>query len=165
MLMRLNGRQDRPADGKGNALAAQRLDELWRRRRGQSSRRHGGRIVKQRTVLSDDPVEQLATLERRQQIIELATGHHDEPPTRVTKTMQRGESGSIDFPVVGQRAVVIRSQSLIAHRAYSKENSDHPPGERRPSIVGLYDVLPQPNAARNRVVISAASHIFRERID
>ena len=65
------------------------------------------RAIDDSTVLSDDSVEQLHMRADRQQILQLATGHQDEPTAGVTQSAERRNRLVVDASVMRDGAVVV----------------------------------------------------------
>jgi hypothetical protein len=120
VLVGFNGRQDRSANRKRNLLFSQRLDQFRRWWRSQRPRVRRGRIVKQRAIFRDDAIEKIAFVERGQKFLQFTAGHHDQLPIGAAKPMQGGNCGRFYFPVVSERAIVIRSQRQILHNVHPK---------------------------------------------
>ena len=84
-LMRLPGRHDHPADrDRGHTALPQRADKRFGRRLAEQLFLARCRAIEDSAVLCDDPVEQLDVRTDREQILQFATGHEDEPTARVT---------------------------------------------------------------------------------
>lgn len=84
-LVGLPGRNDHPADrDRGNPALPQRTDKRFGRRIAEELFLARCGPIDDSAVLSDDPVEQLDVRTYREQILQLATGHEDEPTARVT---------------------------------------------------------------------------------
>ena len=83
-LVGLPGGNNDAADRQGRHTALpQGADEGFGRRLAEELFLARGRVVDDRAVLCDDAVEQLDVRTGREQILQLATGHEDEPSARV----------------------------------------------------------------------------------
>ena len=84
-LMGLPRRHDHPADrDRGNTTLPQRADKRFGRRLAEELFLARCRAIDDSAVLCNDSVEQLDVRTDREQVLQLATGHEDEPTARVT---------------------------------------------------------------------------------
>src|SRR5690606_9245690 len=91
---------------------AHELRRWWFRQRLPGARR--GR-VKQGAVLRDDLVENVEGRERGREVVELAPGDEGELAAGLPDTLERGERGVVDVPVLCEGPVVIAGEDVVAH--------------------------------------------------
>ena len=100
------GDTPRSRSARTNAFGRRFAEELFLARCG---------AIDDGAVLSDDPVEHLHVRTDREQVLQLAAGHEDEPPTRVTESAERRNRLIIDASVMRNSAVVIACEDVVTH--------------------------------------------------
>src|SRR6185369_5870667 len=115
-LVRLHGRYDDMADGKGlDLFLLERADEFIRRRIAVRLLLAGRWIVYEGAVLGDDARAKFRFGENTQQIVELAAAHQHQLAAGGGQALERGDGFGRDVPAARQRLVEIAGQNEISH--------------------------------------------------
>ena len=113
-FMRLDRRDDHPAEGKQPEIQPlQALAEQDRRRLGEERFFLVLRPVEQGAILDDDEIEQIQPGKDALQILQLASGDHDQLAARPAQRLERFQGRIPHHPVGCQGAVIVGRERLI----------------------------------------------------